>query len=113
MAGSKELAKLGPLVVIDTLVKTYPAYKHDDIFNLKLGLVYQLMTISKRRDYITVTAGAMRRKSIKKELPLAMIKFIIGFAAGFIFALLWGSVYAYYKGYAEYRKRIRGNSGGT
>ena len=66
MAGSKELAKLGPLVFIDTLVKTYPAYKHDEIFNLKLGLVYQLMTISKRRDYITVTAGAMRRKSIKK-----------------------------------------------
>ena len=64
MAGSKELTKLGPLVIIDTLVKTYPAYKHDDIFNLTLGLVYQLLTIGKRRDYITVTAGAMRRKSI-------------------------------------------------
>ena len=66
MAGVKELSKLGPLVVIDSLVKRYPAYKHDDIFNLTLGLVYQLMTISKRRDYITTTAAAMRRKAIKK-----------------------------------------------
>ena len=66
MAGVKELNKLGPLVLIDSLVKSYQAYTHDKIFNLSLGMVHKLLEIGKRRDYVTATATAMRRKSIKK-----------------------------------------------
>ena len=60
-AGADKLSEYGTLVTIDNLVKAYPAYKHDDIFNLSLGLVYQLMAINKQRDYIQATAQAMRR----------------------------------------------------
>ena len=38
-----------------------------------------------------------------------MLQFIFGFIAGFFAALVIGSVYAYYKGYANYRKRTSGN----
>lgn len=61
-AGGDELKEFGSLVLIDSFVRVYPAYTHDDVFNLSLGLVYQLMAISKRRDYIKLTASAMKRK---------------------------------------------------
>lgn len=55
----------GPLMVIDNLVLQYPAYKHDDIFNMNVHIVYELLTITKKRSYINSTALKMRRKSKK------------------------------------------------
>ena len=42
-----------------------------------------------------------------------MIYFLLGVVVGVVLTLSVGAVYAYYKGYADYRKRARGDSGGT
>jgi hypothetical protein len=66
VSGVNRLNEYGALVIIDGLALKYPAYKHDEIFNLDLSLVYQLLAIGKQRDYINHTAAQMRRASTKK-----------------------------------------------
>lgn len=66
MAGAGNLQQFGPLVLIDSLVLKYPAYNHDQIFNLSLALVYQLLAIGKQRDAVTRGAASIRRKTEKK-----------------------------------------------
>jgi len=64
-AGADKLKDYGALALIDSLVLKYPAYTHDDIFNLSLGLVYELLCINKQRDAVSAGAARMRRKNIK------------------------------------------------
>ena len=61
-AGIKRLDKHGDLILIDSLVKQYPAYTHDDVFDLEYGFVMALLFMNKESAYIRDTTADMRRK---------------------------------------------------
>ena len=39
-------------MVIDNLVRTYPAYKHDDIFHMSVAEVYRMVLLNAERNYL-------------------------------------------------------------
>ncbi len=57
--------KFGSLLLIDNLVKLYPAYDHEQIFRLELDLAYNLLLINKTEAKISSDANVLRR-SMKK-----------------------------------------------
>ncbi len=66
MAGAKMLEVHGDLLIIDSLVKQYPSYSHDDIFNMEVGFVMALILKAKQEAYITENTQEMLRKAHKK-----------------------------------------------
>lgn len=66
MAGGEKLLNYGELLTIDTIVRLYPAYNHDQVFNLNVNFVYQLLAMNKQRNYTEVTSNKLRRKSKQK-----------------------------------------------
>ena len=56
-------------MVIDNLVRTYPAYKHDDIFNMSVIEVYRMVLLNAERAYLQYkeqeVAENLRKSKVK------------------------------------------------
>lgn len=50
------------LQVIDRLVKSYPAYKHDDIFNFEWIFVHNLLKLDATNQYINSKMQELAKK---------------------------------------------------
>lgn len=57
----------GDFVTIDTLVKTYPAYNHDDVFNLTVSEVYSMTLLNRQQAYISSRANEIRQVILKAK----------------------------------------------
>ena len=62
----KRLEKYGEFNTIDTLVRTYPQYTHDDIFDLPVVMVHNMILYNKDLDYIQ-----SRKEEIQRQVELA------------------------------------------
>lgn len=59
------LDKHGELVLIDSLVRQYPVYSHDDIFDMEVNLVMSLVLLQKELTYLSEVTSEIARKTTK------------------------------------------------
>ena len=62
-SGAKRLERFGDLVLIDQLVKIYPRYSHDDVFDMELVFILELFLLNKTQSYIQSGAYEQQRKN--------------------------------------------------
>lgn len=53
----KRFEKYQEMMIIDSLVKTYPQYSHNDIFYMEFQLVYNLLLMNKEQAYVNAEAN--------------------------------------------------------
>ena len=69
MAGAKRLDKYGDFAIIDNLVKLYPNYSHDDIFEMSVVMVHNMILYNKDLSYIE-----SRKEEIQRQAELSKKK---------------------------------------
>jgi len=62
LAGGKRLEKHGDLLLIDALVKAYPAYNHDQIFELEYNFAMALILMNKEMAYTNEASNDIGKK---------------------------------------------------
>lgn len=63
MAGSKRLEKWGDFMLIDQLCKSYPQYKHDDIWEMEVIFVNNLILLNRESGYVNSKTQEIQRKT--------------------------------------------------
>ena len=63
---SQPLEKFGSLLLIDSLVKIYPSYTHEDVFRFELKFAFTLLIINKSQAAVRTQGNELRRKSKKR-----------------------------------------------
>jgi len=67
MAKASILDKHGEMMLIDSLVKTYPSYTHDDIFNMEVSLAMSLVLINRESKYVSDSTQDIMQKVNKAK----------------------------------------------
>jgi hypothetical protein len=62
LAGARRLEKWGDFLLIDNLCKSYPQYKHEDIWQMELILVNNLILLNREQTYLNSKSQEIQRK---------------------------------------------------